>query len=125
MWGKLVALVAGLALLTACGSAKDAPDHSSPGVVHQVAVIGDSYASGSDEGGEGPNGWPVLVEKTFDARNLHLDMQVGALGGSGYVTKGPYGGTFGDQVNVVAGVASELVVFSAAPMTKWCSRRRQ
>ena len=51
MWrmrGKLAASLAGLALLAACSNA--VPGTYSPGREYQVAVVGDSYTSGSDEG---------------------------------------------------------------------------
>jgi lysophospholipase L1-like esterase len=112
MWrmrGKLAASLAGFALLAACSNA--VPGTYPAGREYQVAVVGDSYTSGSDEGGEGPNGWPALVRKTLDEHNLHLSIRVGAEGGSSYVEKGTGGGVFGDQVSGVVGIASDLVVF--------------
>jgi lysophospholipase L1-like esterase len=110
MWGKLAALLAGMALLAGC--TKAAPDTPIPGRGYQVAVIGDSFTTGSLQGGVGPNGWPTLVKKALDDQNLHLNIRTAAEGGAGYVEKGAYvGGVFADQVNDVVGIASDLVVF--------------
>jgi lysophospholipase L1-like esterase len=102
---KLAALLAGVALLAGC--AKAAPDNYTAGREYQVAVIGDSFTTGSAEGGVGPNGWPALVKKTLDDQHLHLNIRVAAEGGAGYAEKG----SFGDQVSAVVGITSDLVVF--------------
>lgn len=112
MWrmrGKLAVLLAGFALLTACATA--APNAETADSDYEVAVIGDSYTSGGDEGGIGPNGWTALVKKTLDEQNQYINIRAAAEGGAGYAERGIDGGVFGDQVSDVVSTASDLVVF--------------
>jgi lysophospholipase L1-like esterase len=56
-----------------------------------IAVYGDSYSAGSDQGGNGPAGWPALVAGRLDA-----DVRLHAAQGAGYVAGGE--NTFLNQV---------------------------
>jgi lysophospholipase L1-like esterase len=109
MGGKLAALLTGMALLAGCSEA--APATYTAGTEYQVAVIGDSFTTGSEVGGVGPSGWPALVKKDLDNQNLHLDIRSAAEASAGYAVRGTYGGVFGDQVSAVVGVTTDLVVF--------------
>lgn len=109
MLSKLAALHVGVCLLTACSHV--ATDADGRGRRYQVAVIGDSFTSGSSEGGVGPNGWPALARKSLGDENIDIDIRYAPEGGAGYAAVGNYGGVFGDQVDAVVGIASDLVVF--------------
>jgi lysophospholipase L1-like esterase len=75
-----------------------------------VAIIGDSYTAGSDEGGYGSTGWPVLLQSMLANDRIRISEQVLAEGGSGYAQRGTGGGTLGDKVSSV-NPNSDLVVF--------------
>jgi lysophospholipase L1-like esterase len=109
MVSKLAALLVGVGFLAACASA--APDTAGRGTRYQVSVIGDSFTSGSLQGGVGPNGWPALVRKSLSDENIDIDIRYAAEGGAGYANVGSYGGVFGGQVSAVVGNACDLVVF--------------
>lgn len=54
----------------------------------RVVVIGDSYTDGSAEGGNGPAGWPTLIQQRFPDASV----QAFAAGGAGYVAASPVTG---------------------------------
>ena len=78
---------------------------------YQVSIISDSFTAGGEQGGLGPNGWPALARKTLENEGVDADFHYAPEGGAGYATVGSFGGTFGDQVRAVVGVADDLVVF--------------
>jgi lysophospholipase L1-like esterase len=69
-----------LCVLLATGATVQA-DAATPRL--RLFVMGDSIAGGSDQGGEGPDGWPSLV-----AEQLGLTLRLDAKGGTGYTTGG-------------------------------------
>lgn len=69
-----------------------------------IAVYGDSYSAGSDEGGQGAAGWPALVAERLDA-----DVRLHAVPGAGYVA-GLGGGTFLAQVQAAEEPDADAVV---------------
>lgn len=81
-----------------------------PAPANPVAVIGDSYTSGTPKGGRGDKGWPAIAEARLDAEGINTTIDVGAEGGSGYVARGQYGLTFADQVPKVVEPNDKLVV---------------
>jgi len=109
MVSKLAALLVGLCCLTACDGG--APKSMNGEAAHQVSVIGDSFTSGSPQGGVGPNGWPALVRKMLDDENVDVEIKYAPEAGAGYATVGDSGGVFDRQISAVVGIASELVVF--------------
>ncbi|MCV7424325.1 SGNH/GDSL hydrolase family protein [Mycobacterium yunnanensis] len=114
LWAALLAIVL---LLAACSkepppyeSKYTAPETSGPSGI-SVAIIGDSYTSGSSLGGKGPQGWPDLAAKTLRAQGVDVQTTVGAEGGSGYRHPGnSKGGVFDDQVKKVVHPDDKLVV---------------
>ncbi|MEW5810251.1 MAG: SGNH/GDSL hydrolase family protein [Actinomycetota bacterium] len=76
-----------------------------------VAVIGDSYTGGSNEGGTREHGWPALVTTQLDRQGVPVRFDVGAVGGSGYVNRGPKNRVFADEVPDVVHPGDRLVVF--------------
>jgi lysophospholipase L1-like esterase len=75
-----------------------------------VAVIGDSYTAGTEEGGMGERGWPALVWRRLSEQGLSIASTVDATGGSGYVNPGPFGVTFQDAVDRTIADDDEVVV---------------
>jgi lysophospholipase L1-like esterase len=64
--------------------------------LNHIAVIGDSYTTGSLEGGEGPRGWTTLAWDELAHRGVQVNADVVAEGGAGYVQRGNRGSIFGD-----------------------------
>jgi lysophospholipase L1-like esterase len=78
---------------------------------NHVAVIGDSYTAGTDEGGEGPNAWTAQAWTTLAHQGTHVIPDVAAEGGAGYVARGNRGSTFGDLTAAAVHPDDVLVVF--------------
>jgi lysophospholipase L1-like esterase len=91
---------AGTTQATTEASAEPTTDDSPP----VIAVYGDSYSAGSDEGGKGPAGWPALVAGRLDA-----DVRLHSVRGAGYVAAGG-GGTFLDQVQAFPEPDADVVL---------------
>ncbi|WP_353612570.1 GDSL lipase [Mycobacterium sp. 1274756.6] len=79
--------------------------------VSHIAVIGDSYTTGSDEGGVGPQGWPARTGQLLDRDGKPVTMTVVAEGGAGYGVRGNRGSIFTDLANRAVGPDDTLVVF--------------
>src|SRR5690242_5175115 len=111
MLAKIVALISGVVVLAGCAVNYPQFGSSNSGgqaTHYHVAVIGDSFTTGSGEGGVGPDGWPTLVKATLSAQKIDVDFDLAPEGGAGYVAPGYFGGVFGDQVSTVVGVADDL-----------------
>ena len=67
------------------------------GPPYHLVVIGDSITGGSDMGGVGPHGWPVLAVNTLQSQGIALEPLISGDGGSGYVEVGLNGTTFEGQ----------------------------
>lgn len=116
---RLAGFVVNLALLV--GLLVDVvahPAHARPyapltldGRLTHIAVVGDSYTTGTDEGGLGPNSWTALTWQTLTKRGLQIDADVAAEGRAGYFVPGDHGSVFEDLT--VRSVKSDdvLVVF--------------
>ena len=76
-----------------------------------IAVIGDSYTTGSSEGGNGPNSWPQLAWRILAQRGLDIDADVAAEGGAGYGQPGNRGSVFEDLTAHAVQRNDVLVVF--------------
>lgn len=71
----------------------------------RVAVIGDSYTACSDMGGCGQSNYTRKL-----ARDLQLDLQTFAVGGTGYVNNSGGKTTFGDRVGDVVKFKPDVVI---------------
>ncbi|HET7740707.1 MAG TPA: GDSL lipase [Mycobacterium sp.] len=119
--GRVAAAVVGLvvisgALLTPSStSSQNAPPHpvlltrESP--LYSVAVVGDSYTTGSTEGGNGAQGWTALTWQKLARRGQDVDPNVAAEGRAGYVVRGYNGNVFGDLTPRAVTANDVLVVF--------------
>ncbi|HEX7323430.1 MAG TPA: GDSL lipase [Mycobacterium sp.] len=80
-------------------------------LLNHLAVIGDSYTAGSDEGGRGANGWTARAWQELGQRGLRVQADVAAEGGAGYVVRGNRGSTFADLTARAVRPDDVLVVF--------------
>lgn len=78
---------------------------------NRVAVIGDSYTTGGDLGGLGPNGWTARAWKGLAQYRIPITADVGAEGGAGYGTRGNRGSVFEDLTARTVKPDDVLVVF--------------
>ncbi|MBX9980531.1 MULTISPECIES: Rv0518 family GDSL lipase [Mycobacterium] len=76
-----------------------------------VAVIGDSYTTGTNEGGLGPNSWTARTWRTLTAPGLRIGSDVAAEGRAGYGAVGDHGSIFQDLTAKVVKPEDVLVVF--------------
>ena len=78
---------------------------------YHVAVIGDSYTAGTDEGGRGPNSWTERAWQTLARRGWRIVPDVAAQGRAGYGVPGDQGSVFGDLTATAVKPGDVLVVF--------------
>lgn len=79
--------------------------------VNRITVIGDSYTTGSDQGGTGADGWPTAVWRTLSQHGIAVTPTVAAEGGAGYCTRGNRGSVFEDLTVRAVKPNDALVVF--------------
>ena len=77
----------------------------------RIAVIGDSYTAGSEEGGNGPQAWTEVAWGLLAAEGVDVDADVGAEGGAGYGERGHRGNLFIDLTARTVRRGDDLVVF--------------
>lgn len=78
---------------------------------NRVAVIGDSYTTGTDEGGRGPQSWTAQAWQMLDGQGFRVDADVAAEGGAGYAVRGNQGSVFEDLTVRAVKRDDQLVVF--------------
>ena len=76
-----------------------------------VAVIGDSYTTGTNEGGLGANSWTARTWRTLTGPGLRIASDVAAEGRAGYGAIGDHGSIFQDLTAKVVKPEDVLVVF--------------
>lgn len=79
--------------------------------LNHVAVIGDSYTSGSVEGGQGAAGWTELTWQMLARSGVRIVADVAAEGGAGYGVPGNRGSVFRDLAARAVRPDDALVVF--------------
>jgi lysophospholipase L1-like esterase len=79
--------------------------------LNHVAVIGDSYTTGTDEGGLGPNAWTARAWQTLNARGVRIAADVAAEGKAGYAVPGDHNSVFEDLTARAVKPDDVLVVF--------------
>ncbi|OPE55041.1 SGNH/GDSL hydrolase family protein [Mycolicibacterium diernhoferi] len=77
----------------------------------RVAVISDSYTTGTDLGGHGTSGWPALAWQLLAAEGKPVAADVAAEGRAGYGVRGDHNSTFGDLTARAVRPDDALVVF--------------
>ncbi|BBX65071.1 hypothetical protein MSAS_42450 [Mycobacterium saskatchewanense] len=76
-----------------------------------VAVVGDSYTTGTDEGGMGPRSWTALAWRTLGSQGVRIAPDVAAEGRAGYGVRGDHGSIFQDLTARAVKPEDALVVF--------------
>ena len=76
-----------------------------------VAVIGDSYTTGTDEGGQGARAWTARAWQTLAQRGVRVGADVAAEGKAGYAVPGDRGSIFEDLTARAVKPDDALVVF--------------
>lgn len=79
--------------------------------LNHVAVISDSYTTGTDEGGVGPRCWTALAWQTLASRGVRIAPDVAAEGRAGYGVRGDHGSVFEDLTARAVKPEDALVVF--------------
>lgn len=79
--------------------------------VNPVAIIGDSYTTGGEEGGLGANGWTTHAWQSLAGHGVPTTFDVAAQGGSGYGARGDHGDVFEDLTARAVRPDDVLVVF--------------
>jgi lysophospholipase L1-like esterase len=79
--------------------------------LNRVAVVGDSYTTGTDEGGLGPKSWTALAWHTLTQRGVRIGADVSAEGRAGYGVPGDHGSIFEDLTGRAVKAEDALVVF--------------
>jgi GDSL-like Lipase/Acylhydrolase family len=79
--------------------------------LNHVAVIGDSYTTGTDVGGLGPNSWTAHTWRTLAKPGLRIASVVAAEGRAGYGVPGDHGSVFEDLTARAVKADDVLVVF--------------
>jgi lysophospholipase L1-like esterase len=101
------ALLVTATLVAACSSEAPAQDATRE---HRVAIIGDSFTEGSDEGGLGWRSWPAVMRHDLLETGVTVDLTVSAEGSAGYAHPGRDQNIFSDNADVL-GVDDDLVIF--------------
>ena len=74
-------------------------------------MIGDSYTTGTDEGGWGSNTWTNRTWLTLAHQGVQVAPEVASEGRAGYVVRGDHGSVFEDLTNRAVHPDDALVVF--------------
>jgi lysophospholipase L1-like esterase len=113
---RLAIFAISLAILTSTVTERPAPTRlyqtrSLDTPIDHIAVIGDSYTSGTDEGGEGPKAWTARAWQTLAHRGVQIAADVASEGGAGYGVRGNHGNVFEDLTARAVHPDDALVVF--------------
>jgi len=79
--------------------------------IDHVAVIGDSYTTGTDEGGQGSNAWTARTWLALARQGVQISPAVASEGRAGYVVPGDHGSVFEDLTARAVQFDDALVVF--------------
>ncbi|WP_101946928.1 GDSL lipase [Mycobacterium sp. 3519A] len=79
--------------------------------LNRIAVIGDSYTTGTDLGGMGAKGWTTRAWQLLARDGVRVAPDVAAEGGAGYGTRGNHGSVFEDLTADAVKPDDALVVF--------------
>jgi lysophospholipase L1-like esterase len=114
--GRLTAFVISLAVVFGVFSEHPAParpyDMLSRGsALNHVAVIGDSYTHGTNEGGLGLKAWTARAWLTLDHQGMYIAPDVASEGRAGYGVRGDHGSVFANLTARAVRPADALVVF--------------
>jgi lysophospholipase L1-like esterase len=80
-------------------------------LLKHVAVVGDSYTTGTDEGGQGAKSWTARAWQTLAQRGTQIGADVAAEGKAGYAVPGDHGSIFEDLTARAVKPDDALVLF--------------
>ncbi len=103
-------LIASVLLLGATPGTAIAPATSEAPLL-RVAVISDSYTTGTVDGGMGPRNWTALAWQRLARRGIDVVADVAAEGRAGYDTVGNRGSVFADLIVRATRADDAVVVF--------------
>lgn len=114
--GRVTTLVIGLAMLVGIHgkhpvSLRSYEPRSADMPLEHIAVISDSYTTGSAEGGEGPKAWTVRAWQLLSGQGVQVVADVAAEGWAGYGARGNHGNAFQGLTEQAVHPDDELVVF--------------
>jgi lysophospholipase L1-like esterase len=118
---RVAAFIIALVLMAAAAWPAPAADYalaSRETPLTRVAVIGDSYTTGTDEGGQGSKTWTSRAWQQLARQGVQIAPDVAAEGGAGY-------GVPGDHGNIFAGLATRVVRPDDALVVFYGSRNDQ
>lgn len=104
---RRLTVLAATALVAACSAEGAAPAQPRE---HRIAIVGDSFTEGSDEGGVGWRSWPAVLRHNLLEAGTIIDLEVAAEGSAGYVDPGHAGNVFRDKANALSD-RDDLVIF--------------
>lgn len=97
---RLIVCVVVLAGITICGKPPASPRgyalRTADSPLEHIAVISDSYTTGSTEGGNGSEAWTVRAWQTLHTQGVQVAADVAAEGWAGYAERGNHGHNFQD-----------------------------
>lgn len=116
MVGRVVGRVVGfgIALVVASGVAAMPPEYrlaSADSPLNHVAVVSDSYTTGTDEGGLGQRAWTARAWQILGRQGVQVAPDVAAEGRAGYGAIGDRGSIFVDLTARAVHPDDMLVVF--------------
>jgi lysophospholipase L1-like esterase len=118
--GRLAAMVVSLAFSSACvlgmvgGYRAAGPPYRTLSLgspINHVAVIGDSYTTGTDEGGLGTKAWTARAWQALSRQGIQIAPDVACEGRAGYGVRGDHGSVFEDLTARAVRPNDALVVF--------------
>lgn len=113
---RLATFLIGLSFLAGVGIAYPAQVHTYETLtldfrLNHVAVVGDSYTTGTDEGGLGSRSWTSRAWQLLGSRGSRISGSVAAEGKAGYGMPGDHGSIFEDLTARAVQPDDALVVF--------------
>lgn len=110
--GRLTVFVIASSLVWGLVCGVPAPSYHLLGsALNHVAVVSDSYTTGTKEGGLGPRSWTAEAWRTLSRAGIRVSADVAAEGRAGYVVRGDHGSVFADLTDRVVHPDDEVVVF--------------
>jgi lysophospholipase L1-like esterase len=113
---RLATFLIGLSLLAGLGFAYPAQVRTYETLtldfrLNHLAVVGDSYTTGTREGGLGSRSWTARAWQVLGTRGSRISASVAAEGRAGYGTPGDHGSVFEDLTARAVQPDDALVVF--------------
>jgi lysophospholipase L1-like esterase len=113
---RLVTPVVAIALLVGLLNARSTPVRHNEILtldvsLNHIAVVGDSYTTGGEEGGLGAKGWTAQAWQLLAQQGIPVTADVAAEGGAGYVTRGNHSSVFEDLTTDAVKPDDVLVVY--------------